>query len=733
MESALLEGLNPEQREAVSHARGPLLVLAGAGSGKTRVVTRRLARLVEEGADPRRIVAVTFTNKAAEEMRERVKALLRVSRLASFVGTFHSWGLRFLRRAGGSEGRTAAFSIADSADQLALVREAMAELAISEQMLTPGAVLSRISEAKSALVPPERAAAAASDFAAGKIASIYGAYERKLRAGNSFDFDDLIGASVRLLRSSEDVRDAEQAAVAHLLIDEYQDTNGAQDALVKLIGGAAESLVAVGDEDQSIYRWRGARVEHILAFEEDFPGATVVSLTRNYRSTGRILKAAGAVVSANRRRRPKTLTGESGEGDPVEVRTFRDDRAEAEWVVARLEERAHPLSESAVLFRVNAQSRSFEDELVRRRIPYVVIGGMKFYERAEVKDAVAYYRLALDSRDDLAFRRVVNRPARGIGEATLERVARTAAEQGVSLFEASERAEGITERARIALARFRETVRELGARSAELSAAPLLELVLEKSGYAELFARSEEPEDVARRENLRELVSAAREYELREGEAASARGFLDALSLASDADVVRPEGAVSLLTLHSAKGLEFSQVFVAGLEEGFLPHSQGAASEEEVEEERRLLYVGMTRARRRLTLTLARRRLLYGEARPRFPSPFLGELPDDVVRIEDDPYPPRTSSLFSRPDRDASEAEDERPFRRGPAISVARRKPAPGSLPGFHRGARVRHPTYGPGVILQQEGSGDDARLTVFFDRAGKKKFVAKFANLTPA
>ncbi|MGH9441665.1 MAG: ATP-dependent helicase [Thermoanaerobaculia bacterium] len=726
----LLEGLNPEQVAAVSHERGPLLVLAGAGSGKTRVVTRRLSRLIEEGADPRTVVAVTFTNKAAEEMRERVKGLLGVSRLASFVGTFHSWGLRFLRRSGGAEGRTASFSIADSGDQASLVREAMAELSISEQMLSPGAVLGRISEAKSALVSPAQAASSADEFASEKIASIYSLYEKKLRSGNAFDFDDLIGSSVRLLETSDERRKVEQGAVSHLLIDEYQDTNGAQDALIKLIGAGAESLVAVGDEDQSIYRWRGARVEHILRFEEDFPGAKVVSLTRNYRSTSRILKAAGAIVSANRRRRPKVLVGESGEGEPVEVRTFRDDRSEADWVVSRLQERVHPLSESAILFRVNAQSRSFEDELVRRRVPYIVIGGMKFYERAEVKDAVSYYRLALDCRDDLAFRRVVNRPARGIGEATLERVTLAAREKGVSLFEASSEAAGITERARIALARFRTTVLDLGARSGDLSAASLLELVLEKSGYGELFAGSEQPEDIARRENLKELVSAAREYELREGDAASPRGFLDALALATDADAPRPEGAVSLLTLHSAKGLEFSQVFVAGLEEGFLPHSQSASSEDEVEEERRLLYVGMTRARHRLTLTLARHRLLYGEARPRFPSPFLGELPSDVPRIDEDPLPARSPSLFSRPDR---EDEDEPRLRRGPSITVARRKPVPGSLPGLHRGARVRHPAYGPGVILQQEGSGDDARLTVFFDRAGKKKFVAKFANLTPA
>jgi DNA helicase-2/ATP-dependent DNA helicase PcrA len=726
-------GLNPEQTEAVEHERGPLLVLAGAGSGKTRVVTRRLARLIERGADARGIIAVTFTNKAAREMGSRVADLLGGRKPSSFVGTFHSWGLRFLRRIGGAEGRGPSFSIADTGDQLFLLREAMAELSLSEQTFPASSVQFRISSAKSAGKSHEQFSREATDFAGSRIAQVFSLYEKKLRISGAFDFDDLILVPVRALSGSSELLAAERARVEHLLVDEYQDTNPAQDSLVKLVGGAAVSLCAVGDEDQSIYGWRGARVEHILRFEEDFPGARVIALTRNYRSTARILEAAGKLVSSNRRRREKKLVSVGSEGVAVEVRHFRDDRGEAEWVVSRIASGERRPSEFAVLFRVNAQSRSFEDELVRRSIPYVVVGGMKFYERSEIKDAVAYFRLALDRDDELAFRRVVNVPARGIGSVTLERIVAAARSGGISLFDASKSAEGITERARIALSRFRTILETVGLRSRELGAADLLSLVLAESGYRELYANSPQPEDVARSENLRELVSAARDYETREGESASARGFLDAVSLATDADSARPEGSVTLLTLHSAKGLEFPEVIVTGIEEGFLPHSQSSNSEEEIEEERRLLYVGMTRARETLTLTACRQRLLYGETRPRTASRFLVDLPASVVEIGEEA--PEGSSLFEESEND-DRREVSRPSsgRRWPAASPSprRRSPVPGTLPGFQRGARVRHPTYGSGVILQQEGSGEEARLTVYFDRAGKKKFVAKFASLTP-
>jgi DNA helicase-2/ATP-dependent DNA helicase PcrA len=727
-----LEGLNPEQRAAVLHERGPLLVLAGAGSGKTRVVTRRLARLIREGADPRRVIAVTFTNKAAEEMRSRVREFLEAPVAEPFVGTFHAWGLRFLRRRAAAAGLSVGFAVADTADQLLLVRAAMTETEVSEQAFSPASIQARISSAKGALLSVRRFAEGEGE-AGSRIARVYELYEKKLRQAGAVDFDDLILLPVRALKESGELLAAERRFVEHLLVDEYQDTNRAQDALIRLLGAEAVSLCAVGDEDQSIYGWRGARVDHILRFEEDFPGASVVALTRNYRSTGKILQAAGGLVSRNRRRRAKKLVSQGEEGVPVGVRTFRDDRSEAEWIVSRIAERTRSYGEQAVLFRVNAQSRTFEDELVRKGIPYVVVGGLKFYERSEVKDAVAYLRLTLDPADDLAFRRIVNVPARGIGAATLDTIAAFAREKGIPLLQATGAVEGIGERAKIALLRFREIL-EAGARkAAEASPSALLEFLLNESGYGALYAHSAEREDLARSENLRELVSAAREYEGREGSGASVRGFVDAVALAGDGDAVRGAGAVALMTLHSAKGLEFSEVFVAGLEEGFLPHSQSAASDEEVEEERRLLYVGMTRARERLTLTHARRRLVYGETRMRQPSRFLDDLPSGAIETVEEGEP--ATSLFSASDASAFDHSGWRGRRETtPPISVPRRRaPIPGTLPGLGRGQRVRHARYGLGVVMQQEGTGEEARVTVFFDRAGKKKFIAKFANLTPA
>ncbi|HEY7574829.1 MAG TPA: UvrD-helicase domain-containing protein, partial [Thermoanaerobaculia bacterium] len=432
-----LQGLNPEQQQAVLHEKGPLLVLAGAGSGKTRVITHRLARLVESGVDPRTVVAVTFTNKAAQEMRERARRLLGGATPASFIGTFHSFGLRFLRRHAAAARLDPRFAIADGADQLALVKEAMAEAGVSEQVLTPGSVRARISSAKNALVTPSEFEAAQNDFAGERIARVYRLYEKRLAASGALDFDDLIVRPVRILRAHESLLAAERQRVRHLLIDEYQDTNSSQDALVKLLGEKAESLCAVGDEDQAIYRWRGAEVEHILRFDADFPGARVVALERNYRSTAGILEAASELVAHNRRRREKRLRADRGAGARVRLWRFDEDRQEADEVVRSLVESGRTGADVAILYRTNAQSRAFEEGLLRRKIPYVVVGGMKFYERAEVKDALAYLRLAARPEDDLAFRRVVNVPARGIGAATLEKIARSANETGRSWWEVS--------------------------------------------------------------------------------------------------------------------------------------------------------------------------------------------------------------------------------------------------------------------------------------------------------
>ncbi len=715
-ETPALQGLNPEQKAAVLHEKGPLLVLAGAGSGKTRVITHRLARLVERGVDPRSIVSVTFTNKAADEMRERARRILGGRPLLSFVGTFHSFALRFLRRHAALAGLPPRFSIADSADQLALVKEAMEEIGVSEQVLPAGAVRARISSAKSSLITAQAYADSQTDYAGERVGRVFLLYEKKLAAAGALDFDDLIFRAVRLLRERAEVAQAEAARVRHLLIDEYQDTNTSQDALVKLLGRGADSLCAVGDEDQAIYRWRGAEVEHILRFDEDFPGARIIPLERNYRSTSGILDAASGLVANNRRRRPKRLLADRGAGARVRLWRFDEDRTEAETVARAIEDRRDGAGDVAVLYRTNAQSRPFEEELVRRRIPYVVVGGMKFYERAEVKDALAYLRLAARPEDDLAFRRVVNVPARGIGSATLDRIAKAARESGKSWWEASANPPAeLTDRARTALSRFRAIVSELAERAKTEPPSALLEHLLEATGYAALYDRTEDSEDVARRENLAELVSSAREFERRSGEDATLAEYLDSVSLATDAEAASGGRGVTLSTLHAAKGLEFPTVFVVGLEEGYLPHGQSAEDEDELEEERRLLYVGMTRAKDELTLTLARRRLVFGRVQPRMESRFVAEIPAESV--EERTFGTGRTAAFAP----SFAAEDESQEVELPDVGVLR------------RGRRVRHPRYGYGVILAQEGSGDETRLTVYFDRAGKKKFVARYADLTPA
>jgi DNA helicase II / ATP-dependent DNA helicase PcrA len=558
-------------------------------------------------------------------------------------------------------------------------------------------------------VTAERFAQMETDYAGERIGQIYALYEKKLAATGALDFDDLIARSVRLLSGNEAVLSDERRRIRHLLIDEYQDTNTSQDALVKRLGEGAASLCAVGDEDQAIYRWRGAEVEHILHFDSDFPGARIVALETNYRSTARILSAAAGLVAHNRRRREKRLRADRGEGLAVRLWRFEEDRAETEAVVREIAGSPRAPGEMAVLYRTNAQSRPFEEELVRRRIPYIVVGGMKFYERAEVKDVLAYLRLAARPEDDLAFRRVVNVPARGIGAATLDRLAAAARETGRSWWEVSENPAGLTERARTSLARFREIVVDLHEKAATWTPSALLEHLLSVTGYGALYTGSEDREDVARRENIEELLSSAREFERRNAEDATIAEYLDTVALATDADAAGSGGAVTLSTLDAAKGLEFEAVYAVGLEEGYLPHGQSAEDEDELEEERRLLYVGMTRAKDALTLTLADRRLVYGRVEQRRPSRFLDEIPK--AALEERFFGRPAPTIFSGRVHE-EEPQDDRPLRRG---------------------KRVRHPRYGYGVVLAEEGSGEETRLTVYFDRAGKKKFVARYADLTPA
>jgi DNA helicase-2/ATP-dependent DNA helicase PcrA len=781
MADPLLEGLNPEQAAAVSHGEGPLLVLSGAGSGKTRVLTRRLAWLAAHGVPQEAILAVTFTNKAAGEMKERVARLLGTERPRSFVGTFHAWGVRLLRRFAPEAGLPRSFVIFDADDQLAVVKRAMKELAVPEKLATPRQIQSRISQAKNAGFSFEEYSRRFGDFLGTHVAAVQRAYEKTLRASSALDFDDLLVLSVRLLEEKPEVLALLSRSIRHLLIDEYQDTNRVQARLVMLLAGRAGNIFAVGDEDQSIYRWRGADVTNILEFAKAFPTARTVRLEQNYRSTAPILSAAGAVVAENRRRLGKTLRTEKQGGEKVRLAVFDEERDEAREVVSRIAaaRRSNSEAEIAVLFRTNAQSRPFEDELLRANLPYLLVGGTKFYERAEIKDALAYLRLAQNPDDDVSFRRVVNVPARGIGAATLEALQAAAADQGISLFAALEiLPQGMTDRAKKALGEFRVLVlriREIAADPAN-GAAVAVAAALEETGLLALYEKSEDPQDEARRENLDELLAAAREHERAnagggEADDPSLPGFLDAVTLRSDADEVEEKKGVLLITLHAAKGLEFDEVFLVGMEDGSLPHASARGEEDELEEERRLAYVGMTRAKDRLTLSYALRRMVRGEWINREPSPFLDAIPEEVLVREDLTSGfgrgrpglgvffereegtsraggrssfGRGGSLFPDYESESQEVSASRsssssfshrsPFPRRTSYvrPVMKRTPPPPTACGFKRGARVTHPEYGGGVVLTIEGSGDGEKLTVYFDRAGRKKFVARFANLSP-
>ena len=772
----LLEGLNPEQAAAVSHGEGPLLVLAGAGSGKTRVLTRRLAWVVAHGVPQEAVVAVTFTNKAAGEMKDRVGALLGTERPRSYVGTFHAWGVRLLRRFPDEAGVPKGFVVFDSDDQLAVVRRAMKEVALPEKSATPRQIQSRISQAKNEGIQPDDFPRRFGDFLGSRLADIARAYEKSLRAAKALDFDDLLVLSTRLVATRDDVRDLLRRSIRHLLVDEYQDTNRVQAKLVRLIAGEAGNLFVVGDEDQSIYRWRGADVSNILEFAREFPTAKTVRLERNYRSTAPILKAAAAVVAENRRRLGKTLRATKTGGESVRLAVFDEERDEAREVVSRIAaaRRARPEAEVAVLFRTNAQSRPFEDELLRSNMPYILVGGTKFYERAEIKDALAYLRLANNPSDDVSFRRVVNVPARGVGAATLEAVEAAASERGVSLLAVLDALpEGLTQRAKKALAEFRDLVaklRDFGAAEGG-SAGAAVAFTLEETGLLKLYESSLDPQDEARRENLDELLAAAREHERAtsfggEGDDPSVAGFLDAVTLRADADEADEKKGILLITLHAAKGLEFDEVFLAGFEDGSLPHASSKGDDEQFEEERRLAYVGMTRAKDRLTLSYVLRRMVRGEWMSREPSPFLSAIPEEVLEREDlttgfrsgmgsgrfsereegfrGPLGggfARSAALFpdyenesqETPASPAREARGAFPARRiSPVRPVMKRTPPPPTASGFRRGSKVRHPEYGTGVGLTIEGSGDAEKLVVYFDHAGRKKFVARFANLSP-
>ena len=741
---SLLDDLNPQQREAVLATEGPVLVLAGAGTGKTRVITYRIAHLIEQGVPGSSILGVTFTNKAADQMKERLARLLaRTGRDAGdpWISTFHSFCARLLRREALRLGLRRDFAIYDEEDQVAAVKLALSQLSQEETGITARGLLDRISFAKNHGLNPAQLAQEARDEQALIKAKVYEAYEQILRKAGALDFDDLLLRAVEVLRRFDEARAYWSERFRYLQVDEYQDTNRAQYELLRLLAGAGRNLCVVCDEDQSIYGWRGADVGNILRFAEDFPGAKVVRLEQNYRSTQKILHAACGVVARNVLRLGKTLSGTRGAGSNLKFFEARDGAAEADYVATEILklQSSDPSLHLAVLYRTNFQSRAFEEVFRKHGIRYRVIGATSFYQRAEIKDALAYVRLAINPDDDVALLRVLNVPPRGIGKATVETLRALAQQQGVSLWVAIEKtiASASAGRALAPLKEFGGLIESLRPDLPELSPAGFLRVVLDRSGYLDMLSRRDSPEEAARAENLEELVNAVAEGTER-GETLA--DFLDRAALVSDADSYDERAPVSLLTLHSAKGLEFDHVFLVGLEEGVFPHSRSSDREEDLEEERRLCYVGMTRARETLTLTRAVYRRTYGNEglEASVPSRFLLEIPGELVdtaegslaevgatrRYEPDPEYSYSATEFER--RARRRAYVPRRARSSLGATARPRKGAANPLIG----QRVRHPTYGLGTIIAVDGEGDERKLTVSFADHGTKKLLERYAHL---
>ena len=750
-EEELLSGLNPEQRAAVLHRDGPLLILAGAGSGKTRVVCCRLAALIGGGhALPEQVLAVTFTNKAAEEMRGRVERLLGAAAPRLRVSTFHAFCARLLRREGPRIGLSRDFVIYDGADQLDVVRQAMRELNVDPKIAPPKSLLSRISHAKNRFESAADLRRGAETFADEQLAAVCERYARVLTAGQALDFDDLLLKAVALFEESAEARTRYAERFRYVMVDEYQDTNRPQYLLIRRLAEQHRNLCVVGDPDQSIYGWRGADLRNILDFEEDFPETTVVRLERNYRSTQVILDAASGLIAHNRRRREKRLYTAVRGGDPVILHRAADEIEEADFILGQLRARAGA-GRAAVLYRTNAQSRAIEEALVRAGVPYRVVGGVRFYERREVKDALAYLKLLLNPDDDVSLRRVVNVPARGIGPGVmkgLEGVGPAPADgaplfdeppgagtagAGWSLWKRLVRATDerlLPKRAVNALSAFRTLMESLRATAAAEPASVTLLAVLAESGYEPALRRQGSEEAENRLSNLMELVSAARDYELRE-EDHSLGGFVDRQSLLSEADEGEGPGdaGVWLMTLHAAKGLEFPLVVLAGMEEGLFPHARTLDADQELEEERRLCYVGMTRAERRLVLTGAARRRVFGEYKPTEPSRFLFEVPHELVRVVEPAYgPPPSASGYEAPRR--GYGGRRRAGRRGQSAAFYDDAGEDQSEGGISRGARVRHPRFGIGTVVGVEPAAGDLKLSVRFTGVGEKKLLARHAKL---
>jgi DNA helicase-2/ATP-dependent DNA helicase PcrA len=762
----LAKELNEGQLAAVVHPPGPLLVVAGAGSGKTRVITYRLARLVASGAKPWTMLAVTFTNKAAAEMRERVSRLINPSGGGAsglWIGTFHATSARLLRKYGEAVGLRKDFIIYDDDDQRRLMTRVLTDLNVPERLFPVRQVLSVIDRAKNQGLDAKDFQP--NDYFDDVVAKAYKVYEERLAAANATDFGGLLVAALKLCHPDSPVAAELAGRFDHVLVDEFQDTNSVQYRLVRFLSNRTQSITVVGDEDQSIYKWRGADIRNILDFERDHPGAAVVKLEQNYRSSGHILQAANAIIARNTERRPKRLFTASSAGTPLVLFEGETERDEAEFVAKTIEEALRDdvaPREVAVFYRTNGQSRVLEEALRTHNLPYVVVGGTRFYDRAEVKDLIAYLRVIQNPDDGVGLLRIINTPTRGIGDATVERVAALAAARGISLTRALElavtdsspdepllrnsseppREEILGSGPRKKVAAFCELMRSLRKAGETLTPAALAEKALEDSGYRDALAAEASIEAEGRLENLLELIGQMREYE-KEAEEPTLAGFLEKIALASDVDGYDPEkGAVSLMTVHTAKGLEFPLVFLAGLEEGVFPHQRSIDDDAAIEEERRLCYVAVTRAMKRLFLCRARRRRLAGQELGGVPSRFLKDIPPECAE----------SIVMARPayyelDTEGagpwggnwSRSTDERPRMSAPSLRPAPpRKPSPpgaitvhyddgGDEHGLRIGAKLSHPSFGVGEVRAWQGAGKDLKVTIRFPKAGVKTVLARF------
>lgn len=727
----IFDTLNDRQCEAVKHTEGPLLITAGAGSGKTKVLTCRIAHLLELGIAPYRILAITFTNKAAKEMKERVTNLVGAQADSIWLSTFHSFCAKLLRfEVDGFHGYTRNFTIYDSSDQLVLVKDCLKKLNLDDKQFMPRSVLGTISSAKNVLMDAKAFAAKASDFYEQKVADVYALYQEKLRENNAVDFDDLLFLAVRLLQEKEDVREKYQSRFQYILVDEYQDTNHAQYALTKILAARWRNICVVGDADQSIYAWRGADIRNIIDFTRDYPDAASIKLEQNYRSTKTILHAANAVIDNNESRPKKTLWTENPAGNKIihyQAQTEHDEADYIAGVIYNRHEISHePYGDMAILFRTNAQSRVLEEKLMRYAIPYTMVGGTKFYDRKEIKDVLAYLRLLYNPEDSLSLTRIINVPKRNIGATTMEHVAAYAEEQGISLFEALSSTDEIpvTKRARTSLENFAAMIFDLLNDIEGKDVLSLIETVIKQTGYGDMLDKEAEhdPQGESRKENVGEFLSVAKDY-MDSNPDGNLQDFLENVALVSDVDDFESsDSKVTLMTLHAAKGLEFPVVFLTGLDEGLFPHSRTLLDPAQVEEERRLAYVGITRAERQLYVTNAITRTMYGRISAYMPSRFLAEIPPQLM--ED--YHRKSAMPQSRTTAVPGKQR----------ISILT-KPVASSLPKKHavtdtfaKGDKVRHKIWGIGTVLDVIGEGTNMQMKIQFPTKGVRQVVVKYAPL---